>query len=164
MKNKPAAPKTGGYCGIPSNEVCGKYHDHAQKTPMAPIPQITGYMASRDGRIFSFSNWRGYGVREITQIPNGKGYLKVRISMGGRRRNLPVHRLIAATFLPINPGSDFEVCHNNGDRWDNRATNLRWGTRKDNADDRERHGRTSRGEKHSKRIREGLSRSTGEGA
>ncbi|MGA0525000.1 hypothetical protein ACO2WH_24370, partial [Escherichia coli] len=31
--------------------------------------------------------------------------------------------------------------------------NLEWGTRKENADDRERHGRTSRGEAHSAAIR-----------
>lgn len=31
---KSAAPKKRGYCGIPNNDICGKYHAHAQ--PAAP--------------------------------------------------------------------------------------------------------------------------------
>jgi hypothetical protein len=33
-----------------------------------------------------------------------------------------------------------EVCHNDGSRDNNELTNLRYGTRKENAEDRERHG------------------------
>lgn len=112
---------------------------------ISPIPQIAGYGATADGRIWSLaSNWRGYGVREISPTPNGRGYLKVRVMLGGKRRNLPIHRLIAATFLPIKPGADFEICHKNGNPLDNRAENLCWGTRSDNALDRVKHGRTYR--------------------
>ena len=123
-----------------------------------PIPQIPGYSATHYGQIWSTqSNWRGYGSRPLVQILNGRGYLKVRIKMtNGKRRNLSVHSLIASTFLPLKPSINFEIRHLNGNRLDNRVANLAWGTRKDNANDREKHGHTSRGVKHSLAIKRGL--------
>jgi hypothetical protein len=40
------------------------------------------------------------------------------------------------------------VRHLDGDHLNSHVSNLAWGTGKDNADDRERHGRTARGERH----------------
>lgn len=116
-----------------------------------------GYEVTRDGRVFSVShNWRGYGMRELVQDLNHDGYPSVRLTMHGKRTRLAVHRLVAWEYLPHRPDPKHEVRHLNGDKTDNRVENLAWGTRKQNAEDRHRHGRTSRGESHSKAIKAGL--------
>jgi hypothetical protein len=116
-----------------------------------------GYEVTADGRVFSVDhNWRGYGRRELQQTPNTDGYPSVRLTINGQRKRLAVHRLVAQWFLPARPSPSYELRHLNGDKHDNRATNLAWGTQKDNADDRERHGRTSRGARHAAAIRAGL--------
>lgn len=114
---------------------------------------IPGYVVTRDGRVFSTgTNWRGYGVRELAAQPNSHGYLRVRCLVLDEarfprevvRRSFFVHEIVAEAFLPERPPGH-EVRHLNGDRTDNRVDNLAWGTRQDNADDREAHGRTARG-------------------
>lgn len=116
-----------------------------------------GYEVTRDGKVFSTEhNWRGYGRRELTPTPDSDGYLCVRVSINGSRAKVRVHRLVAWEFLPPRPDPFHEIRHLNGDKLDNRAENLAWGTRKDNAADRDAHGRTSRGPGHSAAIRAGL--------
>ena len=112
----------------------------------------TNYRVSSDGRVFSSSGWRGYGEREMQQTPNADGYPSVRLVIDGRRKRVAVHRLVADAYLGAKPVG-YEVCHINGDKTDNRAENLRYGTRKENAADREQHGRTSCGERHSAAIK-----------
>ena len=101
-----------------------------------------GYEVLPDGRVFSSLNWRGYGRRELQQTPNSHGYPSVRMLVGGRRKRLLVHTLVAARFLPARPSPAHEVRHLDGDKSNCVVWNLAWGTRKDNADDRQRHGRT----------------------
>lgn len=121
-----------------------------------PINGAPGYAVTNDGRVFSIGmNWRGYGEREIKPVDNADGYLKVRLMIGGRRRNLAVHRIVAMTFVGPRPSPAHEACHIDGDRRNNVASNLRWGTRRENAADRDRHGRTSRGPSHAAAIRAG---------
>ena len=121
----------------------------AQHTP--------GYRVTLDGRVFSVeSNWRGYGEREMRQTLNSDGYPSVRLTINKKRVRLVVHRLVAQAFLPLCPSSFHEVRHLDGDKANTHASNFAWGTRKENAADRERHGRTSRGLLHSAAIRLGL--------
>ena len=113
-----------------------------------------GYEVTSDGKVFSIShNWRGYGRRELSQSLNSYGYPSVRLSIGGSRKRVTVHVLVAEKFLGEKPSQKHQVRHLNGDKTDNRACNLAWGTAKENADDRERHGRTSSGASHSASIR-----------
>ena len=113
-----------------------------------------GYEVLPDGRVFSLaSNWRGQGKRLMKQDLNRDGYPCVRLTIDGKRMRFKVHSLVAGNFLPRCPANHYEICHIDGNKENNRASNLRWGTRKDNAADRERHGRTSRGGKHSQAIK-----------
>lgn len=113
-----------------------------------------GYEVTADGRVFSIGhNWRGYGKREMRQSLNSHGYPSVRLTMGGERKRTVVHRLVALHFLGPRPSPEHEVRHLDGDKTNNAVQNLAWGTRAENAADREQHGRTSRGAQHSRAIR-----------
>lgn len=106
------------------------------------------YEVSADGRVFSTAhNWRGYGRREIRQIPNADDYASVRLSIAGKRRHYAVHALVAMFHLPPRPDGT-QLRHIDGNKLNPSATNLTWGSAKDNADDRQRHGRTVNGESH----------------
>lgn len=116
---------------------------------------VPGYQVTREGLVFSVGhNWRGYGPRLLTQTLNYHGYPSVRVTVDGKRRRLAVHTLVALAFVGPRPSLQHEVRHLDGDRTNNRHWNLFWGTRLENAADRERHGRTSRGAKHGHAIRQ----------
>lgn len=120
-----------------------------------------GYEVTDDGRVFSVAhNWRGYGRRELEQDLNASGYPSVRLTLHGKRTRIAVHVLVAAHHLPPKPSALHEVRHLNGNKTDNRAANLAWGTRKENADDRQSHGRTARGSALSDAIKRGIAAST----
>lgn len=108
-----------------------------------PIPCMDGYAITPDGRVFSLRGWRAHpGPRELAQQER-VGYRVVRL--GSARRKIGVHVLLAMTFGGPRPTPSHEVRHLNGDRYDNRAENIAWGTRSENAIDRQSHGRTARG-------------------
>lgn len=112
-----------------------------------PIPSAPGYVATADGRILSRSGWRGLVTRELRQSWSGrKRYAVVRPVVDGRRVTRRVHVLVAEAFHGERP-SGLLVRHRNGDRRDNRAENLAFGTALDNAADRARHGTVARGER-----------------
>ncbi len=114
------------------------------------------YEVTRTGEVYSLtSNWRGYGKRLLRQTLNEDGYPSVRITVNGKRRRYAVHKLVAERFLEAKPSPRHEVRHLDGNKLNPSADNLAWGTQKQNADDRERHGRTSRGPKHAEAIRIG---------
>lgn len=111
------------------------------------------YEVTYEGRVLSFTRWRGADMRELAQELNDDGYPCVRVVVNGRRRRVAVNKLVCAAFHGPQPAPGYEVRHLDGNKLNARADNLAWGTRKDNAADRERHGRTSRGERHSAAIR-----------
>jgi predicted transcriptional regulator len=53
---------------------------------------------------------------------------------------MPVHRAVLTAFRGPYPGKGFEARHLDGNKQNNRLGNLAWGTRRENADDRIRHG------------------------
>lgn len=113
-----------------------------------PIRDAPGYVVTVDGDVLSTAtNWRGYGVRRLTPIEGRSGYLKVRLTVDGRRINRMVHRIVAEAYLSPRPVGA-QVRHLDGDKLNNSATNLAWGSALDNAHDRAGHGTTARGERN----------------
>lgn len=55
------------------------------------------------------------------------------------------HKAVLEAFVGPRP-KGMEACHNNGDPCDNKATNLRWDTTRNNQLDRIKHGTSNRGE------------------
>lgn len=75
---------------------------------------------------------------------NDKGYPHLNLHVGGRQYLRRVHRLVCEAFHGPRPSLSHEVRHLNGDRTDNRASNLTWGTSTENKLDTARHGRAHR--------------------
>jgi hypothetical protein len=75
------------------------------------------------------------------------GHLTVMLYHDGIGAKCRVHHLVLAAFVGPCP-TGLEGCHNDGNPSNNSVGNLRWDTRQSNIDDREQHGRTSRGEDH----------------
>lgn len=60
----------------------------------------------------------------------GAGYVKADLWANGQRKQTTVHRLVAEAFL--GPAEGREVNHKNGNKQDNRVSNLEWCSRSDN--------------------------------
>lgn len=115
-----------------------------------PIANFPGYDASSLGRVRSWRYNKGVLLvpRLLRPVPRDSGHLKVSISPDRtvRAKCVYVHTLVMLAFRgPCPPG--YQCRHLNGDPADNRLGNLRWGTAKENARDRDLHGRTARGER-----------------
>lgn len=111
-------------------------------------PRFEKYEVSDQGRV----RRRAPGVntvpgRVLKQFPRGPGYLGVHPS--GAQCQL-VHAMVLETFLGACP--DAEARHLDGDRTNNQLSNLRWGTAFENAQDRDRHGTTAKGERGGRAV------------
>jgi HNH endonuclease len=108
------------------------------------IEGYPGYRVSTDGEVQS--RW-GKGYRNklterwcsLKPIARTGGYLTVNLSMGGKKSQRFIHRLVLEAFVgPRSPG--LICCHGDGDPTNNRLENLRWDTYLSNAEDMLLHG------------------------
>lgn len=89
-----------------------------------------GVLVREDGMVFNCVRGSHNNKYAWTKgCLDNRGYFLVRI----QGRNYQVHRLVAETFIQ-NPEGKPTVDHINRVRTDNRVQNLRWATRKDQAD------------------------------
>lgn len=100
---------------------------------LRPIPGYPGYFASDTGGIWSAPRKGTPGGWRKPHIST-TGYLQVNIGVTRK-----VHRLVALAFHGL-PSDTQVVRHLNGNRLDNRAENLAWGSPSDNAADSIAHG------------------------
>jgi hypothetical protein len=99
------------------------------------VRSLTRTVVGRDGIA---KVMRGCVLRAHT---NTGGYLCLRL---GRGAPLMVHQIVALTFLGPRPAGAY-VCHEDGNRQNNRASNLRYDTPKANQRDRVKHGTHTKG-------------------
>lgn len=124
------------------------------------IPGMPGYRVDDSGQVWSSWRTQGYaGGWAISSIwkklkphPNGKDdfHMKVTLSVDGKRRHLFVHYLVLLAFVGSRPTSKHEARHLNGKEWDNRRSNLAWGTKLENMHDMIKHGTQPIGERNGK--------------
>ena len=126
------------------------------RTPALPrIPGVNlrhvrhhrGYAVGDDGSVWSCRRIGGGPLmgcwRRLTPVADPQGYLSVR--MDGRR--IGVHRVVLRAFAGRCPVG-MQARHLDGNPENNRADNLRWGTRRENQADRVRHGTHQFGERN----------------
>jgi hypothetical protein len=100
-----------------------------------PVPGYEGWYEVSDlGRVRS-----GARNRALKPYTVKSGHQRVTLSKQNVRRSAHIHRLVLTAFLGPAP-TGMEVCHNDGDPANNLLSNLRWDTKKGNAQDRRRHG------------------------
>jgi len=123
-------------------------------------PSYPGYSATDDLKIISHRR-RGVGSQrgskpcldhnfmfELKQQITAKGYMNVGIILGsGKKASIGVHRMVSDAFHGPCPAG-LQVRHLNGNPKDNRPENLKYGTAKENAEDRMKHGTYLGGSNH----------------
>lgn len=92
------------------------------------------YKVSNLGRIKSFKMKFGKQPTETIMQPQPEhtGYMRVCLVKNKKPKCVPVHRIVAETFIP-NPENKPVIDHINGNRTDNRVENLRWVTHSENS-------------------------------
>lgn len=102
-----------------------------------------GYTALEDGTIL------GPSGKALKGTPSGGGHLTFKARTNGKPRTYYVHTVVCETFHGPRPFPGAQVRHLDGNKMNNRADNLKWGTAKENGEDRVRHGVSARGEQSS---------------
>ena len=117
-----------------------KYHEGRppllREQPAGKWRRVVGfpsYLVSSDGHVKSLPEGKQRQVPERILRPadNGNGYLFVLLRKNGKTFNKRIHNLVAEAFVPRPLLPQLYVMHKNGDRADNRATNLAWGTKRE---------------------------------
>lgn len=115
------------------------------------IAGYSGYEVSSLGRVRSLARLDAAGNRMKERLLAPRlhtgGYLRVQLSSAGKSRDFFIHRLVLQAFVGPCPPNQ-EGCHNDGNRQNNEATNLRWDTRFQNMADKKLHGTEQLGAKH----------------
>lgn len=92
------------------------------------------YVANDQGEVFSIkyvSNGKYYGYR-VSPYVNRDHYVEYVLSeYGGRQKHINAHRLVAILFIK-NPKKLRDVNHKDGDRSNNKVSNLEWVSHSDN--------------------------------
>ena len=104
------------------------------------------YSIDENGNVYSKRSWRGIKNRILIPSKNEYGYLRVFLTKNKETKGITLHKLMATTFLGARE-SNMQVRHLDGNKENNKLSNLCYGTALENAKDRRNHLKTARGEK-----------------
>ncbi|NHN93799.1 NUMOD4 motif-containing HNH endonuclease [Acetobacter sicerae] len=99
-----------------------------------PIEGFPKYEVSSYGKV----RRAGSGKQIMQSWTHGYAYISLCADGGVKTRR--VHRLVAEAFIGTPPFEGAILAHNDGDKTNNRADNLRWASLAENQADRSRHG------------------------
>jgi hypothetical protein len=97
---------------------------------------------SEEGEVLSLHRKRAIVLRPILS----GDYLAVSIGRGNKTTH--IHKIVCETFNGPRPFPGAQVCHLDGNRMNNAARNLAWGTAKENNSHKVLHGTDGRGERN----------------
>lgn len=110
------------------------------------VDEFADYLINDKGIIIS----RKFNkIKILKQHTDSRGYLRCNLHKNGIKYPQKIHRLVLETFRG-KPRDGEECRHLNGIKTDNRLENLWWGTPKENARDRRKHGDQPMGERSGK--------------
>ena len=118
------------------------------------IADAADYAISNLGRVKRIkADWQGkyLGMIHAGSIHRG-GYLAYSLCTKSGRVTKKAHRLVCEAFNGPQPPDKHHCAHRDGNPANNTPQNLYWATTKENAADRDRHGRTARGENSGARL------------
>ncbi|KKN98848.1 hypothetical protein LCGC14_0140890 [marine sediment metagenome] len=102
------------------------------------------YCISNLGRIKRILNSSKTNTDRILKPQiNRFGYLQITLCKNGHKKTLKLHRLVLESFVG-DCLDGMECCHKDRNRQNNQLTNLRWGTKSENAQDAIQHNTFSR--------------------
>lgn len=111
------------------------------------IPSFPDYEASESGDI------RRIGESRLkNQYWSKRNYLVVNLWRNGAGKTCYVHRIVCEAFHGPAPAPRTDCAHGDGDRSNNRESNLRWASRAENEADKILHDRTNRGDRNGMAI------------
>jgi hypothetical protein len=128
--------------------------EELEKEIWKDVPNYEGYyQVSNLGRIKSLPKVTSFGIGHINWVEkilkpsrDKDGYFCFVSCIDYKKVTHKIHQIVLLSFGFDRP-LDSVVCHNDGNRSNNRLTNLRWGTCKENRQDQIKHGNDDRGEK-----------------
>ena len=107
-------------------------------------PRYPRYRVTKDGKVMGPAG----NLRKL--LPDRDGYLSFTAWFMHPAKYLRVHTAVLLAYCGSKPSPQHQSRHLNGNRQDNRIKNLKWGTAKENAQDRIRHGNSLRGAKNAR--------------
>lgn len=116
------------------------------------LPLYPGYHISEYGDVYSRLNrygklkWENFWRQKKICTHKSGYFMTMMVRNDGLQRAIPIHHLVALAYLGPRP-SGLYVCHFDGSKTNNHKSNLRYDTPRENSQDRERHGRTLKGER-----------------
>lgn len=107
---------------------------------MKPYPLAPDrYLVARDGRVRSLPNKTRHYAIWLTGRTRPRGYLDYLLFIEGIRYYKQAHVMVLETYVGACP-QGMQGRHLDGNPRNNNLANLRWGTAKENAYDRTKHG------------------------
>ena len=103
------------------------------------------YCVSDLGIVYSLRTWNGKSNRELKFHYNSFGYPRFSLTKSGKTSNITAHKIVTRAFIGELP-KGMQVRHLDGNKDNFKLINLVYGTAKENAEDREAHGTTAKGE------------------
>ena len=81
------------------------------------------YYVSNKGRVKSYTKYEAFIMKARK---TADGYLRLDLQQEGRKTSKLVHRIVAASFLPMPQKLDMELHHKDFNKENNAANNLEW--------------------------------------